>query len=127
MMQNCKNDARSITGSCLTKCRSEFLSDQWNTVLSSCRQSLEPGDREQVSEITSWSDLQNAIWGDQAVMVPHQIAQIKPTLAHLRRFIEHFEVVAGHGVSTAFAWGILGLLLNVGGPDIVDLPVSCSI
>ena len=81
--------------------------------MSACQQSLEPGDREQVDEIASWRDLQAAIWGDQSVIVPHQIALIKPTLAHIRQFIEYFEVATGHGVSAAYAWGILGLLLSV--------------
>jgi hypothetical protein len=97
--------------------RSDFLSNHWSTVVSSCQQDLEPGDREQVSEIASWHDLQTAIWGNQSLTVPHQIALIKPTLAHARRFIEYFEVEAGYGTSAAFAWGILGLLLNVSEPS----------
>ncbi|KAF1961988.1 hypothetical protein CC80DRAFT_522601 [Byssothecium circinans] len=45
--------------------------------------------------------------------VPHEIALIRPILAHLQPFVQFFASRLGPELDTAFVWGLLGRLLQI--------------
>ncbi|KAI4681757.1 uncharacterized protein J4E84_007352 [Alternaria hordeiaustralica] len=98
---------------------SEFFANHWRTVKANCNKDLEEGDRFKLEEVQSWQDLRTIVLEGRGDLgsVPHQIDRLKPTLVHYNQFLEFSEKEMGTGFSTAFVWGLLGVILQVAAED----------
>lgn len=115
MKQSCRSIRTTQFINHLTACSSEFFANHWRTSVAKCNEQLEDGDREKIPHIQTWDDFQAIVLGGRGdpTSVPHQVDRLKPTLVQYSQFLAFCEQEMGTGFSTAFVWGLQGVLFQL--------------